>query len=389
MNDSNNIQPAETLPKSKMDPRVRNTIIYCVVTGSIIVFGIIGIVLLLAFGRTRKNTPPIVEKMPTLELAQSVCEKYGGEFETEENDSENLIVDSYVFCKTDDFSYNLGFFGEDVTNEYRSEIMRKMIVYPDEYEHTIVLDNSDNIVKLYDDSSEDIIYMIIYNSVMLELEVYDKDFNAEDLLVELGFPDRNRIEDYNSSSPNTLINTNYPSEPSIEAAKDVCERYDGKFVNVDEARFGHEIEILAAGDFWDIGLPVLDNNKICERYSKNGNGDMPPPNDIVTYSTDFAYEIGFMGDISKYRNMLEEIFIKFEGHEDTSKYIILENSDNLLKACNSTAMTLTCTAIYNNAFVTIRSSSFRIIDQLFAELGFPNRATLKEYADSKKAESNN
>lgn len=159
--------------------------------------------------------------------------------------------------------------------------------------------------------------------------------------------------------------------PTLELAQSVCEKYDGKIVDVSDARFG--ITSYSPDEY------VL-STKVCERYSPNG--DMPYPSDIYIGTKDFSYGISKLkeGKKQEYRSELEDSVVNSKSEADVSRYIVLENSDEFIKACNSVAgMLVTCVGMYKDVGFSIFSPDIDTIDNVLAELGFPDRAHIRDY----------
>lgn len=398
-NSSNNTQLVEKQPKPKMDPRVRNTIIYCAVTGSIIVFGIIGIVLLLTFGRTRKTNPPIVEKMPTLDLAQSVCEKYGGNFSLNE-DGDN------GHCSNYDHEPNFSFEMTLIKDEDMEKMWMNLELVNSAYGYNI-LEKTDDYFKAYTNSNNQHAILILYKNVMVTIMVLDSDGTfIDELVAELGFPDGASVNESGSVDEDDykpISNTITP-----EVAETLCSKYEGKIVDEENARYGSPLTMTA--DFSD--------TRICERYTHHEvdlDSIYPGLSSYVDDASlsdqeiqelyeeaqklygisigpkDFSYGVGFLKEDKKteYWDFWRNELINSEAHEDISEYTMLEDSDEMIKACSSVAgLMLMCFGMHDNIVVAIESGGdYSTVDKIFANFGFPDRARLEDYVNAKRAEN--
>lgn len=369
----------------------KNAIIYWAVVGSVIVFGSVGIVLLLVFGRTKvnSNNPPAPEKVPTMELAQSVCEEHDGEFKLGEASNGTCLS----YAKQPKFYFVVEF----VKDEDKEEMLAYLNSM-DSYNYK-TLEKNDDYYKIYTNSSNSYVVYVLYKNAMITIVAFDVEF-IDGLVAELGFPDNNKIGENMLASDED----DYKAIADVitpRAAETLCEKYDGKIVDKENVRFGTLLNITA--DFLD--------SRICERYTyrevdpsvyrgHSFHADGTPLSDeeiqemygMTIGSKDFSYAIGFLKEDKKseYWDYLRNMVANSEAHEDVSKYVILEDSKDMFKACNSTAgLMLTCFGMYDNIVIGISSGKdFPTVDKLFANLGFPNRATLEEYASAKRAESN-
>ena len=127
---------------------------------------------------------------PTAELARSVCEKNGGELSENRN---NRKFTAQIECKNTESSAE-GFefviaFMTDETNEEMWKDAKRMI----DDDRLKILENSDTLIKVYKSSNTSTSYdfYALYKNTYIELEVLDGNF-GEQLLVELGFPDRSK-----------------------------------------------------------------------------------------------------------------------------------------------------------------------------------------------------
>ncbi|MBR3252584.1 hypothetical protein IKF84_00725 [Candidatus Saccharibacteria bacterium] len=200
------------------------------------------------------------------------------------------------------------------------------------------------------------------------------------------------------SNPNTPINPPVAENvPSMELAEKVCKKYDGKFINIDEARFG-------AGGYSDEYFSV---EKVCERYTyidvdpsvyrdSSHHMDGTPLTDqeiqemygVSIGPTDFSYSIGVIRDGKKeeFWETQREYIINDKASGDISSYIILEDSDEFIKACKSVAgLQLGCVGLYDDIVISVMTGDIDVMDEIFAELGFPDRATLAKYAESRSS----
>ena len=145
------------------------------------------------------------------------------------------------------------------------------------------------------------------------------------------------------------------SGPSLELAKSVCAKY--------------------RGDMW----PTNDSN-YRESYNCTGEKDT-----AMFLSNGTQFIVYFFDDSEKDEvwSNLRTTISDSEGHEDVSGYVILENSDDFIKAYYTMAgLVRIYTVAYDNAVALISVQSDSAAEKMIAELGFPNgkRAdNFKEY----------
>ena len=208
---------------------------------------------------------------PTPELAKSVCEKYGGKFSNNNNSQEGII--SMYYCEKDDdeensdtaFSYEMAFIEDDKIDEFRRMMKSSLL---DDY--SVSLEDSDTYTKIYVPPSDDI-YLVhhsfagLYKNVAIELQVNDGIF-GEDLLVELGFPNRSRkesfdkIEKQGSSSLNDAkLDTEYRDD--LASLSSLMNQYltnnRGRLPKISEGKLEGFDSYLETGDYVD---EVTGNN---------------------------------------------------------------------------------------------------------------------------------
>ena len=375
-------QPQNLKNENEVNPKI--ALIAIAIFASVILGLIIAIIVVLVIrgGITMART------VPTPELAISVCEKYGGTLDESDSDDSNYNNKTY-YCNRSDgdimFIYEMSFIDKKQLDESRSKIKSLLMGYT-------ILENRDDFIKAYAKQYSYHGYVFLYENVYARIVSTDQDF-LNILSVELGFPD----------SDNALINNDkkdesgyYPTAITAKVAEEVCEKYDGKIVNEGESRFGVNLDPEGLLDV-----------KICERYTyyevdpelyrdSSYRMDGTPMTDqeiqdaygVTILPTDFSYTIGFLEDDKKdeYRNDLRNKIVNFERSEDISKYTMLEDSDEVIKACRSIAgLTLECIGMYDNAVMGVFGGDYSTIDKVFANLGFPDRNRLEDYAQAKRS----
>lgn len=198
------------------------------------------------------------------------------------------------------------------------------------------------------------------------------------VLVRVNRKETNSSATQSNNSANTVLPT-----PSLALAESVCSEYGGEFKDDSEARFGGYLSY--SKDFSDA--------KICEKYthqevdrgvySSARHMDGTPLTDeelqdmygVTIGPKDFSYEIGILKEDTKenYRAKIIKSVVEYEGRGDVSPYTILENSDELFKACNSVGgMMITCEAFYDDIFLIVTAQDYAMASDIFAELGFPD-----------------
>lgn len=202
---------------------------------------------------------------PTPELAKSVCEKYGGKFSSNNNSQEGII--SMYYCEKDDdeensdtaFSYEMAFIEDDKIDEFRRMMKSSLL---DDY--SVSLEDSDTYTKIYVPPSDEI-YLVhhsfagLYKNVAIELQVNDGIF-GEDLLVELGFPNRSRkesfdkIEKQESSSLNDAkLDTEYRDD--LASLSSLMNQYQannrGQLPKISDGKLVGFDSYLETGDYVD------------------------------------------------------------------------------------------------------------------------------------------
>ena len=192
-------QPAKQINTDKPVKKTNISMIVTVVVTLLICIGglIVGLLLsgLFSFGSGNNNSANDVT--PTPELAESVCEKHGGEFVTKTTSSDDYASD--YLCEKDEegdntgtlFTFEIIFLKDDTIEKYRNMMENSLV-----NSSMTTLEDSDEYVKTYMAPSEDYllddyVFAALYKNVLIDLRVANISF-GEDLLAELGFPNRSR-----------------------------------------------------------------------------------------------------------------------------------------------------------------------------------------------------
>ena len=172
------------------------TALFLVVGGIIIVLAFSGV---LNFGGGTK---------PNSDLAKTVCEKHGGELKTEDKPSgeyELAVSCTNASSSPDPERINEVFLFEIyyLSNYNLNERLEKARSSLGDSPYYRVLENSDDYIKVYagvsNDYGTEYNFAAFYKNMMVMVLTYNAPL-AEDLLVELGFPDRGRAEVYEVTS---------------------------------------------------------------------------------------------------------------------------------------------------------------------------------------------
>ena len=141
----------------------------------------------------------------TIELAESVCKKHGGEFgnygdliDFEATDIYEGMVSSIVGCeKTDDFMYEIYFLNNDKLEEFRSRIKDMGVLDDDLLKDYLTLKYPDEYITEYsyiDDEDSSVTVQAADLNTVLTMTATSKDA-AGDILAELGFSGRRERTD--------------------------------------------------------------------------------------------------------------------------------------------------------------------------------------------------
>ena len=160
-------------------------------------------------GDSGQTKPTTDSSKPTPELTESVCKKRGGIFssydsasfgdieyddaEDEDWSEESETAESpYYYCQSDNFYFGLTFLSDDQVSLYADAIRSSMDYSPESY---VILENSDDYIKTYSYlDGMGCTYMAMHKNMIVTIVAENTSF-AEDLLVELGLPDRSRATD--------------------------------------------------------------------------------------------------------------------------------------------------------------------------------------------------
>lgn len=146
-----------------------------------------------------------LQSRPTLELAELVCNKYGGELEVA--DSSELYTSELYYCMgkaeayyalSNGSQFAISFIDSGEKDETWSKI-RSDISNSDGHEDVsgyVILENSDTFIKAYVAvSGLARAYIVAYDNAIAEVSA-SSDHAVEEILKELGFPDGKRADDY-------------------------------------------------------------------------------------------------------------------------------------------------------------------------------------------------
>ena len=134
---------------------------------------------------------------PTMELAKSVCEKYGGSVKTTEGlegsfdeNFENAVECDNLEAKDESkqFAFGIYFLKDEVLESYWEDSRKAAVKQFD------ILENSDTYLKGYlttPNKASQHGFALLYKNAVAEVGAHSGSF-AEDLIVELGFPNRSR-----------------------------------------------------------------------------------------------------------------------------------------------------------------------------------------------------
>ena len=203
----NNITPtipnpitASTTTKKKNSKTIFIILIIAILLAALIFLGV------LAFKSLGDSTPSTESSRPTLELAKSVCAKYGGKLEATDNSSD-FYKSEFYYCANEEnagivlsngASLTIGFIRDNEKKEAWSEI-RSTINDSKGHEDVsgfIILENSDNFIKAYSTiAGLARVYIVAYDNVIAEITA-ERDSTTEEILIELGFPTGKRANDY-------------------------------------------------------------------------------------------------------------------------------------------------------------------------------------------------
>ena len=216
-------QPMQPVPEQQPMPGMspvsglkskKNLIIIGAIAGVVLIIFIVVMIVMLNAGNGSSEPgeeipEPAANLMPTPELAESVCQERGGTFKSAEDYSLNLEQESNKYysdmygcekysdsskmpSEEGDFAYEIYFVKEEMKDEYWGKVKES---FSEEAEAAnlageyTVLENSDEYVKGHIGAE----YIAAYDNAMIMLSAIDVK-TAEEILVELGFPDRNRAD---------------------------------------------------------------------------------------------------------------------------------------------------------------------------------------------------
>ena len=147
---------------------------------------------------------------------------------------------------------------------------------------------------------------------------------------------------------------NRSGRPTPELAKSVCEKYGGVFEEMEASELGKSYNctgkkgtaaFLANGAQFTIGF--ADDDKKAEFWAKS-----------------------------------KESISNNKGYEDISGYIVLENTDDFIKAYVTVAGLVRMYLVaYDNAIASVVVQSDSVAEEMIAELGFPDGKRAENYRD--------
>ena len=188
-------------------PKKKNTAIIWIIV-IIVVFGIVGVVIVLMVIGVIPSGGLFGNSTPTPELARTVCEKYGGKLDSGEGslvDYSDAIICDNSLSSDKPFKFEEFFVKDDKLDRYWQDAKTDLTNAGCE-----VLENSDTFIKCYADermftSSFKYTFEVMYKNAVAMITAADGDL-IEDLLVELGFPDRSRGGPYGKNDSTTSSN---------------------------------------------------------------------------------------------------------------------------------------------------------------------------------------
>lgn len=165
---------------------------------------------------------------------------------------------------------------------------------------------------------------------------------------------RNTIVDSDANNATSEANDSSQHHLTLELVKSVCEKYKGE-------------------------LTAVDRSTLYGAKSYYCNGTEGPG---IILSNGSQIAIGFIGDGEKDKvwSEIRSTINESEGHEDVSGYVVLEDSDTFIKAYATIAgLARVYIAAYNNAVIEVAAGSDHVVEELLAELGFPDGKRAADY----------
>ena len=190
------------------EPKKKNNLIILIIV-IVAILAIIGVVIAAALGAFGGGGL-FGDPTPTPELAKSVCEKHGGEFKDILDPSSSYQEEyqaAFICSRTEQedissaFEYYVYFIKDEKKEEFWSKTKSSL-----DNDYYTVLEDSDSYIKVYDSMSNDsrtttnYMYEVLYKNAVGAVMTLDGPF-AEQLLVELGFPDRSHANFSTSGTP--------------------------------------------------------------------------------------------------------------------------------------------------------------------------------------------
>lgn len=298
--DAAQLEPMQPMPESQPMPGMqpasgikskKNLIMIGAIAGVVLIILIVVIIVILNSGKgSSQPANPIPEPelsmVPTPELAESVCEERGGVFKSAEDygldlsQNSNKYYSAMYSCEKysdgqaatlpDDFAYEIYFVSEELVDDYWSEIKTS---FSEEAEGTnlasayTMLENSDEYIKGHVAGE----YIAAYQDAMIMVSAGSVK-TAEDILAELGFPDRNRAD-----SDEEGADEGEGEGDNSDVAKRDEERqkdYTNLTINIDSYYNDSEGDnySLVENIFEKEGPIALDASKLINKTGKDPNG---------------------------------------------------------------------------------------------------------------------
>lgn len=204
------IQPVQPMAQPiQPEPKKPNSKTISIIVAAVLVLGIVGTIIALfatgviSFGGSSGGGGGNGgggggnNSTPTMELAKSVCEKYGGSVRTTENiegsfdeNFENAVECDNLEAKDESkqFAFGIYFLKDEVLESYWEDSRKAAVKQFD------ILENSDTYLKGYlttPNKASQHGFALLYKNAVAEVGARSGSF-AEDLIVELGFPNRSR-----------------------------------------------------------------------------------------------------------------------------------------------------------------------------------------------------
>lgn len=215
---------AEQIAKQKSK---KNVIILSIVAGVVVAVCAVVAIIMMNSGNSTQPATPIPEPDtevepeeeeeesgtstgPSVKLAETACEKYGGEFKDASENIDNSVGYSMYVCYADkngdnvisenDWQFMFYSFEDGELEQYWEQLKTPA---ENSLITTTVLEDTDEFYKRYDQNTTTGFYnyYVLYKDAVVNVAASDNSF-IEDLLVELGFPDRSRASENTQNDGN-------------------------------------------------------------------------------------------------------------------------------------------------------------------------------------------